>query len=307
MADVVVIGAANMDVGAVADGALVAGDSRPGRVMLSPGGVGFNIARNLRLLAVDTAMVTVLGADAFGQELLRQGEALGLDMGPSAVLPGGRTSTYVFLAGDDGEMAAAVSDMAIHAALTPDFLARRLDRINGAELVVVDANLPGESIAWLADHCTVPMVADPVSTAKAERLLPLLPHLLALKPNRMEAGFLTGLPVDTEAQVAAAARKLLDMGPQQVYISLSAHGIYAAQRDGKTVRLPCPPLRMVNATGGGDAMVAALTASILRGDSLAESAKNAICAGALTATAPSTVYPGMGWAAIETIREREEI
>ena len=92
MPEVVVIGAVNMDIGAVSWAPLVARDSNPGRVGTSLGGVGRNIAHNLCLLGVDTAMVTVLGDDAFAAAIRRGAEEIGLDMSHSAVVPGGRTS-----------------------------------------------------------------------------------------------------------------------------------------------------------------------------------------------------------------------
>ena len=66
MPEVVVIGAVNMDIGAVSSAPLVARDSNPGRVSTSLGGVGRNIAHNLCLLGVDTAMVTALGLPGAG-------------------------------------------------------------------------------------------------------------------------------------------------------------------------------------------------------------------------------------------------
>ena len=56
----------------------------------------------------------------------------------------------------------------------------------------------------------------------------------------------------------------------------------------------------------GDAMVAALTASLLEKQSLAETARNAICAGAFACTAESTIHPNMSKEAIETLRKSEE-
>ena len=50
-----------------------------------------------------------------------------------------------------------------------------------------------------------------------------------------------------------------------MYISLSGDGLYAADRRGDSVRLPCPKVQVANATGGGDAMAAALAACIAHG------------------------------------------
>ena len=154
-------------------------------------------ARRLAADAMFAAMVTVLGQDSFAQSVRDNAAAIGLDLSHSAVIPGGRTGTYLFIAGSDGDMALAVNDMAIYDHITPDFLRQRLEFINRAGLVVVETNLPEESLQWLCQHCTAPILADPVSTIKAPRLRPLLGRLTALKPNRMEAELLSGVKIET--------------------------------------------------------------------------------------------------------------
>ena len=298
---VLVIGGVNIDIGARAKAPLVAKDSNPGRVNISLGGVGRNIAHNLRLLGVETSMLTVFGEDEFARTICRNAEDIGLDLSLSAVIPEGHTSTYLFIAGSDGDMALAVNDMDIYEHMTPDFLSARLPAINRFDLVVLDTNIPQESIEWLCEHCTAPIVADPVSTIKGEKLRGVLGRLYAIKPNRAEAEMLTG-----ERDVKKMAEKLLHAGVQQVYISLGAEGVYAADNAGNICHVPCPSVKLANATGGGDAMAAALTACILRGDGLTETAQNAIAAGAFACTAESTIHPEMSWDNIEKMRESEE-
>ena len=301
---VAVVGGVNMDIGAVSAGALVARDSNPGHVTTSLGGVGRNIAHNLCLLGQRTAMVTVMGDDDFGRRVQENAKDIGLDLSASAVLPDCRTGTYLYICGPDGDMALAVNDMAIYDRMTPDFLRQRLDFINGADLVVLETNLPEESIRWLCDNCKAPILADPVSTIKAEKLRPVLGKLAALKPNRLEAELLSGMSIRTREDAAQAARKLLDTGLGAVYISLGAEGIYAADRSGDTAWVPCARCTVANATGGGDAVAAALTARMVRGDSLAETARWAVGAGALACEAETTINPAMSWDNIETILNR---
>ena len=237
---IVVVGGVNMDIGAVSHAPLVARDSNPGRVTTSLGGVGRNIAHNLCLLGEQVSMVTVLGQDGFAQSVRENAAAIGLDLTHSAVIPDGRTGTYLFIDDSDGDMALAVNDMAIYDHMTPDFLRQRLDFINHADLVVVETNLPKSSLHWLCEHCTAPLLADPVSTIKAPKLKPVLGRLTALKPNRMEAELLSGVAIETDADAARAAEKLLETGLQQVYISLGSDGLYAADRQGHTARVACP-------------------------------------------------------------------
>ena len=186
---------------------------------------------------------------------------IGLDLSHSATIPGGRTGTYLFIDGCDGDMALAVNDMAIYEHITPEFLRQRLDYINHADLVVVETNLPEASIQWLCSHCTAPVLADPVSTIKAPKLLPVLDKLTALKPNRMEAELLSGVTIQTDADAARAAEKLLETGLRQVYISLGSDGLYAAAGGVGDLYLGAGYAGgMSLPVGGGDAAAAALAA-----------------------------------------------
>ena len=301
---VAVVGGVNMDIGAVSAGALVARDSNPGHVTTSLGGVGRNIAHNLCLLGQHTAMVTVMGDDDFGRRVQENAKDIGLDLSAGAVLPDCRTGTYLYICGPDGDMALAVNDMAIYDRMTPDFLRQRLEFINGADLVVLETNLPEESIRWLCDNCKAPILADPVSTIKAEKLRPVLGKLAALKPNRLEAELLSGMPIRTREDATQAARRLLDTGLGTVFISLGAEGIYAADRSGDTAWVPCARCTVANATGGGDAVAAALAARMVLGDSLVDTARWAVGAGALACEAETTINPAMCWDNIETILNR---
>ena len=107
-------------------------------------------------------------------------------------------------------MELALSDMDIYRHITPAFLASRAQLLQNAQLVVVDANIPADAIQWLAQHVKPPLFADPVSTAKAEKLRPVLGKLHTLKPNRIEAQLLSGVEITDEASLNRAADKLLD-------------------------------------------------------------------------------------------------
>ena len=298
---IAVVGGVNIDIGGRSDAPLVAGDSNPGRIRSSLGGVGRNIAHNLALLGAKVRLITALGADDGAKRVEASCADLGIDLSDSLYVPDGATSTYLFLADSNGDMALAMNDMAIYEHLTPAFLETKLTTLNAAALVVLDTNLSAESIRYLGEHCTAPLFADPVSAAKAGKLEPILGRLHTLKPNRMEAELLSGVTIRDETDVQKAAKVLLDKGVQQVYISLGGDGLYAEDQAGRHVRLPCPKVQVVNATGGGDAMAAALAACIAHGKPLAECARKAAGAGALACTAAETIHPGMSWENVDYI------
>ena len=289
---VAVVGGINMDIGAKPDHPLLERDSNPGRIRLSPGGVGHNIARNQAQLGLRTVFLTALGQDAFGARLEADCRDAGIDMSLALRSPEEPSSAYLFIADEKGDMRLAVSDMAICQRLTPGFVEARLPLLNRAAAVVLDANLPAETIRFLAESCTAPLFADPVSVAKSEKLRPVLGKLRAFKPNRLEAELMTGLPTRTEPELAAAAEALLKTGLGEVYISLGGDGVFAAE-PGRHLWIPCFPARPRNMTGAGDAFVAGLVWSHLRGGDLAEKARAASAAASIAVEAPGAIHPDL--------------
>lgn len=296
---VTVVGGVNVDIGGRPEAALVARDSNPGAVHSSLGGVGRNIAHNMALLGLDVRLLTAFGDDLNAQKLAASCGELGIDISQSPVIPGGRTSTYLFINDERGDMALAVSDMEIYQHLTPQTLAQRHKLLDASQVVVIDTNIPEESIAWLAENCAAPLFADPVSTAKAVKLKPVLGKLHTLKPNRLEAELLSGVPITGEASLNKAADALLETGLRRVFISLGADGVFAADHSGR-VQLPCLPAELVNATGCGDAFMAAIAWAYLRGTDLADTARAGLAASSIAMESKETINPAMSEEALES-------
>jgi len=289
---VTVVGGVNVDIGGRSAAALVAHDSNPGTVHTSLGGVGRNIAHNMALLGLDVRLLTAFGDDMNAQKLAASCAELGIDVSQSPIIPGGRTSTYLFINDEKGDMALALSDMEIYSHLTPQTLAQRRKLLDGSQVVVLDTNIPEESIGWLAANCTAPLFADPVSTAKAVKLKPILGKLHTLKPNRLEAELLSGVPITDGASLDRAADALLATGLRRVFISLGADGVLAADHGGR-VRLPCLPGELVNATGCGDAFMAAIAWAYLQGTDLENTARTGLAASSVAMESVETISPAM--------------
>ena len=86
-----------------------------------------------------------------------------------------------------------------------------------------------DALVYLAENCQVPLFCDPVSTVKAEKLRPILHRIHTLKPNRLEAELLSGVPIREKADVPKAAQALLNKGVQRLFISLGSDGVFAAE------------------------------------------------------------------------------
>jgi pseudouridine kinase len=293
----VVVGGINMDIGGKSFGPVIDRDSNPGVVTMSVGGVGRNIAHNISLLGIDARMLSAMGDDLYAEKIAASGMECGLDFSRVRQVCGAATSTYVYLAGPDGDMALAVNDMEVCKEITPEYLADNLTLLNGAQVVVVDTNIPEESIVYLCDHVTVPIFADPVSVSKAVKLQTVLGKLHTLKPNRLEAELLSGVKIQSDQDLHQAAQTLLATGLHRVFISLGTDGVFAADSSGE-VKLPCFHVDVKNATGAGDAFVAGLVWAYLKGSDLKHTALAGLAASSISTEGTETINEALNEAAL---------
>ena len=264
MRPILVVGGMNMDILGVPSAGFSLRDSNPGQVHFVPGGVGRNIAQHLAALGTQVELMTVLGNDTYAGILADSCSERKIGLRYALRVPE-RSCVYLAIHDSRGDMIAALNDMRAMRYLSADSLKKALPA-DAFSACVLDANLDEEALQAAVDHIRAPVIADPVSCDKAERLRRVLPRLTALKPNMREAFRLTGKQSPEEA-----AQALLDTGLRQVYISLGIKGLYYASEKDRGY-LSALSISDAPATGAGDAMVAGLSFAIAQGKSARECA-----------------------------------
>ena len=295
---ITVIGGINLDISGTADSKILLGDSNPGEVRTTLGGVGRNIAECLARLGARVTLLTCLGDDSHTPFIRRHCAEAGIDLADSPVIPGSRTNTYLCINDVDGDVFAAVADMGLCDRITPAFAAERLERLNASDLVVADANLPADTLTWLGEYVRAPIAADPVSVKKAERLRGCLPHLAMLKPNRPEAELLSGRPIRGVDGLERAAEALRGEGVERVFISLGAGGVYFDDGARRGIQ-PCLPGAVKNTNGCGDAFLAGACIAALRGLPVKEQALWGQAASSINAESERGVSPELSLPAVQ--------
>lgn len=300
----VVIGAANIDIGGTPYKPLIPGDSNPGVIKMSFGGVGRNIAHNLALLGVRVELVTAIGDDTLGKDMLRKCENIGMDTSLSLIVPDATTSTYLFINDENGEMDLALSHVDIMKLITPEYIESISDVINSAAVVAADCNLSRETLLKLKEICKVPLYMDTVSVSHADKIKGHLNGIDTLKPNLLEAEYLTDMIIDNEYDCLEAAHALIDQGVRRVFISVGPHGMLAADKD-HAIMADRYPADVKCTTGAGDSAMAAIIWSSLKdgGDGLEAPAKAANAAASATISVDPTIHPAMSSELIEKMLE----
>ena len=271
MAEVIVIGGANVDVKGRPAASVIAGTSNPGEVVTSVGGVGRNIAHNLALLGVDTALLAMVGDDGNGRLIVEETRKAGVDVSLLQSVPG-HSGIYLALLDDKGELIAAINDMRCADRMTPGHLAVHHDRLAAASLIVADCNLPKSCLAWLFDFTRktgIRLLIEPVSVPKARKLLGLEPSAFAITPNAAQLEALTGTADETEA-----LDKLHAMGFRNVVVHRGRGGALASGGASQSVQIPAFSAGAIrDVTGAGDASVAGLVCGLVAGLDLVTAAR----------------------------------
>lgn len=255
---ITVVGAVNIDICGTPYQSLRNSDSNPGRMTVSFGGVGRNIADNISRLGGNVELITVLGDDLYASEIEKSCTGLGIGLRHAVKIRGERTSTYLCINDENGDMVIALSDMDIYGKLTPEYLEDKIPFINNGKLLVIDANLSDRSIEYLANNCTVPILAEPVSTIKASRFKNILNKIFLLKPNLLELEILSSVKINNRDDLNRASDILLNKGVENVVTSMGRDGVYHASKESK-IHYPCFPCKVVNSTGCGDSLMGGIS------------------------------------------------
>ncbi len=238
------------------------GSDVPGRITRLPGGVAMNIAMTLRRFGLAPEVLTAIGRDPEGDELIAVAQSLGV--GTSYVyrsddLP---TDRYMAVEGANGVIAAIADAHSLEAAGSK-ILAPLLDGRLGdpstpfAGIIALDGNLTETLLGEISQSplfATADLRVVPASPGKAERLRPLIGHEAAtLYLNCEEAGLIchrkfSGAPEAAETLLAMDVRRVL----------ITDGGRTAAMVEaGEIIKAQPPEVLVTKVTGAGDTFMAA--------------------------------------------------
>ena len=300
---VAAIGGANMDIHGKTASVLRLQDSNPGTVHTSPGGVARNIAENLARLGIDCRLISAVGKDAYGQQLLQHCRDAGIDTQHVLKTDSAQTSTYLSVLDQSGEMHVAINDMAIIEEVGPERLHAQETMLKQASLIILDTNLREDSLAWLMKTLAgQPLFVDTVSTIKAGKIKSHLHAIHTLKTSRLEAEALTGFGTRTQTDRRKLAAWVHNQGVTRLFVTLGKGGVFYSTGDAQGVVKPYDGKRPVqNAGGAGDAFLAGIAYAWLKGWSLTKSLRFALAAADVTLSNEAASSPVLSLSAVNRI------
>jgi ribokinase len=98
-------------------------------------------------------------------------------------------------------------------------------------------------------------------------------------PNEVEAQLLTGIKWKEDIDIRRIAKRLLEMGPKNVVITLGSKGLFF-KNEAEEIRMKAFKVKVIDTTAAGDAFMGALACGLSEGKSAREVLRLASAAGA---------------------------
>ncbi len=300
MSYVCVIGGTNVDIICTPIEKLHLKDSNPSNISISVGGVGRNIAENLARLSQSVKLISVLGSDANAHMIKDNANAVGMDISHCLTvdLP---TSMYVAINQSNNDMFVASSSMQSSQLLSQEFLSGKLELLNNASCVVIDANMY-HLLPYVTSVVTVPIFVEAVSVAKVLLVKPHLNNIYALKVNFEEALALTGVAVNNIEDAKTCYDSVKDK-VKVLYVT-NSQGIYVCQSNGVSF-VKATKRKVVNTTGAGDSFFAGVVLGYVMGKDAVGCACVGQACSAVTLQSHSAVSSNLSLEKITSILEEQ--
>lgn len=292
MNNIFCIGGANIDLKLKSSDSLLLHTSNQVYSSTSFGGVARNVAHNLAKVTSNVHLQCVVGHDAHGKALLEHIESLGVNTAYSQILKGKRTSQYLAVLDDLGELFIGLADMNIYDEIGDEFITTAWNSWTHNSLVFLDTNLPSRVIDLILNRAAdldIKICIDPVSVEKAKKIPHQLEAVFLLKPDVQEASALSHMPIRTINDCFIAGRKLVNRGVKNIVISMGNLG-YVVVNDTDEIHVPALEVSTIaDVSGAGDAFVAGILSGLQQNKDILESCKIGAKAAALTIQSVDTV------------------
>ncbi len=254
-----------------------------GSFFMNPGGKGANQAVSVARLGGDVAFVSKVGNDVFGKQSTQLFEEEGIDIAhllSDDTLPSGVALITVDRSGENSIVVASGAN----AGLTPADLEDALDKIAGAGIVLMQLEIPTETVHFAAIYAVKHGVKVILNPAPANTLPPkLLSCIDIITPNQSEAAMLSGINVTDAATAAQAAVAIHNLGVKSVIITMGAMGCVIYDK-GEITLVPAQKVEAVDTTAAGDVFCGALAVALAEGGTLFDAVDFASRAAAISVT-----------------------
>lgn len=248
-----------------------------------PGGKGINVSMVLNNLEVDNMALGYI-AGFTGEEIEKRVKEAGCKTDFIKLNKGMSRINVKLKSNEESEINGSGPDIDKGALET---LFNKLDMLKEGDFLVLAGSIPNtlpkniyETIMERLKEKNIKFVVD----ATGELLLKVLKYKpFLIKPNHHELAELFNVEIKTEEEIIIYAKKLQEMGGENVLISMAGQGAIFITSEGEVIKSSAPKGSLKNSVGAGDSMVAGFIAGYLKNGTYEEAFKMGVATGSASA------------------------
>lgn len=248
-----------------------------------PGGKGINVSIVLNNLGVNNRALGYV-AGFTGREIERRVSEFGCETDFIKLNEGMSRINVKLKSGEESEingMGPDINNEALNA------LYEKLDKLKDEDILVLAGSIPNtlpkdiyENIMERLQSHKVKFIVD----ATGDLLLNVLKYKpFLIKPNHNELADLFKVEIKSEEEIIYYAKKLREMGAENVLISMAGDGAIFVTSSGEVLKTRVPKGILKNSVGAGDSMVAGFIAGYLNNFTLEDGFKMGVATGSASA------------------------
>ena len=168
-----------------------------------------------------------------------------------------------------------------------ELLISQLEKLTKDDLLVISgtvpSSLPSNIYEMILERISGNGATVVVDATKDILLNTLKYHPLLVKPNQEELEEMFDVTIKNDAELIENAAKLVNLGAQNVIVSLGGDGALLVGKGIEAIKLPAPQGKVVNTVGAGDSLVAGFIDEYLNSHNIAKAFRKGIATGSASA------------------------
>lgn len=251
--------------------------------LMLPGGKGINVSIVLSNLGIENTAI-YFSAGFIGDEITRKVKECGIKSEEIKVSNGCSRVNLKLKSIDGTEINGAGPDISKEAI---ESFYHKLEMLQEGDTLVLAGSIPqtmpetiySDIMARLSGK-GIRIVVD----ATRDLLVNVLEYKpFLVKPNNHELGEIFDVELNTREEVVPYAKKMVEMGAENVIVSMAGQGAVFVSANGDAYLREAPEGELVNGVGAGDSMVAGFIAGYLENKDLLHAFKMGLSAGSASA------------------------
>ncbi|MDR1199362.1 MAG: ribokinase [Prevotellaceae bacterium] len=254
-----------------------------GTFFMNPGGKGANQAVTVARLGGQTAFICKTGSDVFGHQAHQLFEEEGIDTS-YVLLDSKNPSGVALITVDANAENCIVVASGSNANLLREDVAKAKDAIDEADIILMQLEIPMETVEYVAKMANAKNKKVILNPAPAQALsVELISDLYIITPNETESEIISGIPITDDKSAFEAAKKIADMGVDNVIITMGDRGALVHNKTTSEI-VDAYKVKAIDTTAAGDVFNGALAVALAENRSIIDAVRFACKTAAISVT-----------------------